>query len=253
MADEVEPQGEAQPQAEAEPQGSVQEAAPSAPPGGPQKAGPAQVVGCWIILLVIAALVIAGAYMIGRLIRSAGGRLDTTMEQVEQSGIGDGSLEAGETYKGSIHLEFVSMAPTAPASQPEEEEEEESAADKPTPEDKTPPAAPGEAAEEEDVEEAPIEVLRKGETAWIVRATATNTGKKTVTYLKVQVTLTDDSGKHLGGSWVDAATAIETSTYVRYFGEMLPGKVREFEARVWVGEDSEPDKVSLEVAACAVK
>ena len=96
-------------------------------------------------------------------------------------------------------------------------------------------------------------MLREGETAWIVSATAKNAGDKIVTYLKVQVTLTDENGKDLGGSWVDVATALETSTYIRYYGDMPPEKVVKFEARVWVPEDSKPDKAALDATKCAVK
>lgn len=253
MAEEVKPQDAP------EPQGSEQEAASSTPPDVPQKAGPAQVVGCWIILLVIAALVVGAAFKIGQLIRQAGSPRDTSNEQVEKEGIGDGDLTAGETYKSSIQIQFVSMAPTSPAPEPEDEEaEEEEVAEEPAPKDTTPRATPGEAADapaekKDAAQETPPVNPHEGETAWIVSATATNTGDKTVTYLKVQVTLTDESGSDLGGSWVDAATASETGIYARYFGEMPPGKVKKFEARVWVSEDSTPDKVSFEVTACAVK
>jgi len=260
MAEEAEPQGEVEPKEEAESQDADQEAPPSESPDEPQKAGPAQVIGCWAALLAVAVLVVAGAFLIGRLsgrfLRRVASRPDTTMEEVEQRGIGDGNLEAGEAYKNSVQLEFVSMAPMAPAPEPEDEEEE-TTADEPKPEDKTPPAAPDEAARPsaggEDAEEEPAEVVREGETVWIVSAKAANTGDRTVTYLKVQVTLTDESGSDLGGSWVDAATALETSIYIRYFGDIPPGKVKEFEAHVWVPEDSKPDKVALDVTKCAVK
>lgn len=232
-----------------------------APAGGsgeaPRKAGPAQVIGCWVILLVVVGVVVFTVYKVGRAFSPFQKAQERSESVPDKNAIGKGDLEAGKTYVGSIALELSGIAFETPATQeaPQSQPADTGQAAAPTQDDENAEAVQDEENGDEDLAIPQQRLVGDDEKAVVVSGTATNAGDKTVTYLKVHVVLADEQGEALGESWVDAATALGSAAYARHSGDMPPEKTVEFQARVIIPKESEPDqdKSTLEVTACAVK
>ena len=207
--------------------------APETYPQAPKPAGPAQVIGCWIILIILAGLVVMGVFRLGRGLKRSTVTPEETRE-LDQLGIGDGYLKDGEAYKSKVSLKLLGLSLEAPASQPVSASQPAEAT----------PTQPSEA-------EPPSADL--AQRAYIVTAEVQNMGEKTITYLKVHVTLRDDEGSALNEAWVDAATASPSILYIRNTGDIPPGASREFQARIGVSTDITAGEASLEIIHLAVK
>ncbi|MFH0965321.1 MAG: FxLYD domain-containing protein [Planctomycetota bacterium] len=217
------------------PQGESERAsAPEPPLPSSRPAGPAQVVGCWIILIILAGLVVAGVFWIGQSLKRDKGSVEESRD-LDKPGIADGSLEEGKAYVSKVSLKLVGLTLEAAASQPGASDSR--------------PAEEGPAGSSE----AAPPRADLAQPAYIITGEVQNTGEKTITYLKVHVTLKNDKGSTIGETWVDAATARPSFGYIRKNGEIPPGGSREFQARIGVSPDVTAQDASLDVTHLAVK